>query len=90
MQSRAVRSWIGTFDRDHKVTVLTRDKAHAESLAGPVCVITGLNQIPDDERFDVVINLAGDPVANRMCIVHREQLLRRGQNGHPAHENHHL
>jgi len=53
-------------------------------------VITGLNQIPDDERFDVVINLAGDPVANRMCIVQREQLLRRGQNGHPAHENHHL
>lgn len=50
----------------HKVTVLTRDKAHAESLAGPVCVITGLDQVPDDERFDVVVNLAGDPVANSL------------------------
>ena len=35
-------------------------------LAGPVCVITGLDQVPGDERFDVVINLAGDPVANKL------------------------
>ena len=50
----------------HQVTVLTRDKSHAENLAGPICVVTDLDQVPDDQRFDVVINLAGDPVANSL------------------------
>lgn len=50
----------------HQVTVLTRDKSRAENLAGPICVVTSLDQVPDDQRFDVVINLAGDPVANSL------------------------
>ncbi len=50
----------------HKVTVLTRDKSHADALAAPICVVTDLDQVPDDERFDIVINLAGDPVANAL------------------------
>jgi len=29
-------------------------------------VVTSLDQVPDDQRFDVVINLAGDPVANSL------------------------
>ncbi|MEM9470961.1 MAG: TIGR01777 family oxidoreductase, partial [Pseudomonadota bacterium] len=48
----------------HKVTVLTRDESRAETLAAPICVVTDLDQVPNDERFDIVVNLAGDPVAN--------------------------
>ncbi len=48
----------------HRVTVLTRRKANADELAHPIRVITDLGQVPDDARFDAIINLAGDPVAS--------------------------
>lgn len=48
----------------HRVTVLTRHKASADHLAHPIRVITEIDQIPDGEIFDHVINLAGDPVAS--------------------------
>lgn len=48
----------------HQVTVLTRDKSHADDLACPISVVTDLEQVPDDEQLDVIINLAGDPVAS--------------------------
>lgn len=48
----------------HFVTVLTRDLRKAEGLEHPVRVITSLDQIHDAERFDAIINLAGDPIAN--------------------------
>ncbi|MEP3277479.1 MAG: TIGR01777 family oxidoreductase [Stappiaceae bacterium] len=49
---------------NHDVTVLTRDKSHAEELASPIRVVTDLHQIHHDDRIDVIINLAGDPIAN--------------------------
>ncbi|WP_272874385.1 TIGR01777 family oxidoreductase [Pseudaestuariivita rosea] len=48
----------------HDVTVLTRFLRNADSLAHPVRVITTLDAIHAQDRFDAIINLAGDPVAN--------------------------
>jgi len=48
----------------HQVTVLTRNKSHAETLDAPLHLVTNLEQIPNDQYFDTIINLAGDPIAN--------------------------
>lgn len=58
--TRLVEALVGA---GHRVSVLTRNKANANDLAGPLRVITDLTQVPDDEHFDAIINLAGDPVA---------------------------
>lgn len=55
----------------HRVTVLTRNKAHADDLAHPIRIITDLKQISDGEIFDHIINLAGDPVANGPWTVRK-------------------
>ena len=48
----------------HYVTVLTRDDRKAHNLSHPVRVITDLDQVRNHERFDALVNLAGDPIAN--------------------------
>ncbi len=49
-----------------KVTVLTRDIAKAaERISGRVTLIDGLDRMDEDDHFDIVINLAGEPVAQR-------------------------
>ncbi|MEP0469055.1 MAG: TIGR01777 family oxidoreductase [Roseobacter sp.] len=48
----------------HHVTVLTRDIRKADQLTHPVRVISSLGMIDDDDHFDAIVNLAGDPVAN--------------------------
>jgi hypothetical protein len=48
----------------HDVTILTRDPAKAASLRPPFRVVTSLEQIPNDASIDVIINLAGEPIAN--------------------------
>jgi uncharacterized protein (TIGR01777 family) len=47
----------------HHVTVLTRDPRKADQLAHPVRVISSLDMIDDQDRFDAIVNLAGDAVA---------------------------
>lgn len=47
----------------HQVTVLTRDLRKVDLLAQPVRLIDSLELIHDDDRFDAVVNLAGDGVA---------------------------
>ncbi len=55
----------------HFVTVLTRDPRNADGLAHPVRVITGLNQVHDADRFDAIVNLAGDPIANGLWTARK-------------------
>jgi len=48
----------------HFVTVLTRDPRKADRLAHPVRIISSLDQVHHADRVDVIVNLAGDPIAN--------------------------
>lgn len=48
----------------HHVTVLTRNPRNAEALSHPVRIVTTPEQIHDADRFDAVVNLAGEPIAN--------------------------
>jgi uncharacterized protein len=56
-------------EANHLVTVLTRDPRNAEGLVQPVRVIKNLDQVHNEDRVDVIVNLAGDPVANGFWTV---------------------
>ncbi|MDX2287590.1 MAG: TIGR01777 family oxidoreductase [Hyphomicrobiaceae bacterium] len=47
----------------HDVTVLTRDPSRVGHLATPVRIVCRLEDIPVDQHFDAIVNLAGTPVA---------------------------
>ena len=48
----------------HQVIALIRNPAKADVLPPPITLITCLDQLPDDARIDVVVNLAGEPIGN--------------------------
>ncbi len=63
----------------HQVIVLTRDPKNAATLRPPFRLVTGLDQIPSDARIDVVINLAGEPIGDRLWTrKKRRKIFRRG------------
>ena len=47
----------------HEVLVLTREPANLRNIRARVTCLTDLAQISSDERIDVIINLAGEPLA---------------------------
>ncbi len=72
--TRLVESLVAN---DHKVTVLTRHKTNAEHLSNPVQVITDLQQIKNDDAYDVIINLAGDAIAGGLWTkAKRERIIK--------------
>ena len=63
-------------DAGHAVSVLTRDRTKAASLfEGRARCVCSLSQLSDDETFDVVINLAGAPVAGPRWTAKRQSQL---------------
>jgi uncharacterized protein (TIGR01777 family) len=49
----------------HSVFVLARDPAKAAGLKAPFTLVTALDQIGADTRIDAIVNLAGEPIADR-------------------------
>ena len=63
----------------HRVTVLARSAARAAGLQPPVRIVTHLDQIPDDEVIDVIINLAGDPVISGLWTRRKRHRILRSR-----------
>lgn len=59
----------------HQPVVLARDPAKAARLAAPFRLVTSLDQIPSDTHIDAVINLAGEPIADRPWTAARRRRL---------------
>ena len=59
-----------------ELCVLTRSAERAEDLFGPHArVVTSLASIPDDARFDVIVNLAGAPIFDKRWTRRRREVL---------------
>lgn len=50
-------------ENGHVLTILTRNPEKAAKLGNPLTIITNLDQISDDAPIDMIINLAGEPLA---------------------------
>jgi uncharacterized protein (TIGR01777 family) len=59
----------------HQAIVLARDPKKAAQLAPPFRLITALDQIPADTRIDAIVNLAGEPIADRPWTAARRRRL---------------
>jgi uncharacterized protein (TIGR01777 family) len=57
----------------HHPIVLTRDSSKAAQLAPPFRVVTRLDQIPAETRIDAIVNLAGEPIADRLWTAARRR-----------------
>jgi uncharacterized protein len=59
----------------HLPIVLARDPAKAARLAPAFRLVTRLDQIPGDTRIDAIVNLAGEPTADRLWTAARRRRL---------------
>jgi uncharacterized protein len=57
----------------HAVTILTRDVKNTQHLTPPFTVVTNTTQIAASEKFDAIINLAGEPIANGLWTARKRQ-----------------
>ncbi|WP_377190876.1 TIGR01777 family oxidoreductase [Ruegeria meonggei] len=55
----------------HSVSVVTRDPRKGDTLCKPVRVLSSLDQVHSEDRFDALINLAGEPVAGGLWTTKR-------------------
>ncbi len=63
-------------EQGHRVVVLTRDPDKAANRFGPhVRSVAGLDEIGDEESIDVVVHLAGAPIAGWPWTKQRRRLL---------------
>jgi uncharacterized protein (TIGR01777 family) len=62
----------------HEVTALARTPAKLAGLA-PLKVITSLDQIDSGERFDAVVNLAGEPLADGLWTMAKRRRIFRSR-----------
>ncbi len=69
-------------DSGHVVTVLSRQTAQrVRSLCGAVTVLRSLAEIAEDARFDAVVNLAGEGIADARWTAARKALLHSSRIG---------
>jgi hypothetical protein len=59
----------------HQPIVLARDPAKAARLAPPFRLVTSLDQVASDTAIDAVVNLAGEPIAERPWTAARRRRL---------------
>jgi uncharacterized protein (TIGR01777 family) len=59
----------------HQPIVLARDHAKAALLAPAFRRVTSLDQLPSDTRIDAIVNLAGEPIAERPWTAPRRRRL---------------
>jgi uncharacterized protein (TIGR01777 family) len=76
--SALCQHWCG----NHLLTVLTRQPDRvAEKCGSGVKAITNFQQLTSDQPFDVVVNLAGEPIADRRWSANRKQQLYQSRVG---------
>jgi uncharacterized protein (TIGR01777 family) len=61
---------VRLLEEKHHIVVLSR---HPEAIKLPIKAVADLEQLTDDDIFDVVINLAGEPIANKRWSVQQKQ-----------------
>lgn len=60
----------------HKITVLTRDPQRAhQKLGSHITTLTSLKACDNLDEFDAVINLAGEPIAEKRWTTEQKELL---------------
>ncbi len=60
----------------HDIVILSR---HPDAIKAPVTAISNLDQLKSDTAFDVVINLAGEPIANKRWSDQQKQRISRSR-----------
>jgi uncharacterized protein len=63
----------------HDVTVLARNPLAAASLRPPFRLVTALDEIPNGTAIDAIINLAGEPIANRLWTTAARRCILRSR-----------
>jgi uncharacterized protein (TIGR01777 family) len=56
----------------HDIVILSR---HPEAIKAPAKGISSLDQLKDDDVFDIVINLAGEPIADKRWSDQQKKLI---------------
>lgn len=57
----------------HQPIVIARDPHKAAQLPPPFRLVTSLDQVASDTRIDAIINLAGEPIADRLWSTERRR-----------------
>ena len=67
---------VNRLSPDHDLTVLTRSKQSAEQLSlRGIKSIHDLDEWTPDQKFDAIINLAGEPIVDRRWTARRKAML---------------
>ncbi len=66
----------------HDLTVLSRNPSRVKSFCGPnISAINSLTELTAERKFDAIINLAGEPIADARWTPARKKILRESRIG---------